>query len=292
MKLYSISKKGELILQEKLEFKDDDSYIVDDVNTIYIWIGKNVSVNHKDVAVRSARNLNREAKSKNAKLILLDQGQEYGAFKFLMNVLKEGVPSDALMESRGQFELKAPDHITENEPEVAENQINNVVEWLDQLKGYRSVVESKPIDKIEEEPFEEEILITSKPKVPQEGIFGWLNQLKTYRGTAPAETEEPIIEKKEEYEKKEKPPEIPEDLTPEINLGAYFLSKEGHSYDVLCWLMAEKQLSIQMKPNKPNEQQIREKAEQVFQSSTSYDELCWLIAELTIYEKYGYFDMF
>lgn len=292
MKLYSVNQKGELAPLNKLEFNDDDSYLIDEENTIYIWIGKKVSVNHKDVAVRAARNLNREEKNKNAKLILLDQGNEYGSFKFLMNILKEGVPSEELMESRGQFQLKSPDDITEQEPETAENQISNVVRWLEQLKTQRGTVKitSRPV--IEEQPFEEEILITSQPKIAQKGLLGWIAQLQRYRGVSRSKEEEiPIKEEKDIVELTPTPP-IPEDLTPEINLGAYFLSKEGHSYDALCWLMAEKQLNIQMKPDKPNEDQIREKAGQVFESSTSYDELCWLIAELTVYEKYGYFEMF
>ncbi|MGQ4873725.1 MAG: hypothetical protein ACP6IY_06570 [Promethearchaeia archaeon] len=306
MKLYQVNEKGELNEKDKLPFLDQDAYIVDDDNTIYIWIGRAVSVNHKDMVVRKARAMNKERGHK-AKLILLDQGQEYGTFRFLMEILKEGVPPSEKIEERGQFKLKTPEDITQKDADEAVDQINYVIGWLEQLKTYRGLTREKVAESKKIEEFtDEEPIITGKM---EDNIIAWLNQLKQYRGIAPkkeekievVKTTEPAVEEKikeepkheQKVEKEEKPPlKPPEDLKPEINLAAYFLSKEGHSYDVLCWLLAEKQLEIQMSPSKPSEEQIRIKAEQIFHSSTSYDELCWLLSELRIYEKYGYFEMF
>ncbi|TFF95125.1 MAG: hypothetical protein EU544_03440 [Promethearchaeota archaeon] len=330
MQLFYVQEKGNLEERDKLEFAEDDAYLVDDKNTIYIWIGRGIPVNHKDSAVRAARALNRE-KGKSAKLILLDQGQEYGAFMFLMEVLKEGVPSDERLEERGQFELKAPEDIAESEPEEAAVKIDNVVGWLDQLKTYRGttseeeepeekekevsaeaveepveaktseVAEEKKVEAEAEEEFHEDQVVTRE----RPGVTAWVEQMNTYRSSeleaepehdvAPMEKEEVIVEHIPKEEPDEEPieePPSPEELRPEINLSAYFLSKENHTYDKLCWLLAEKQLSIQKDPKEPSEEEIRQKAAEVSQSSTSYDELCWLLAELTIYKKYGYFDMF
>lgn len=47
-------------------------------------------------------------------------------------------------------------------------------------------------------------------------------------------------------------------------------------------MLAEKQLIISKGDENVTENDIREKAEEIFHSTCSYDELCWLISELKI----------
>jgi len=75
------------------------------------------------------------------------------------------------------------------------------------------------------------------------------------------------------------------DLKEQINIAAYFLAKENHPYDTLCWMLAERQLFIQFNFKRPQEELIRYKAAEIFFSKPNYDVLCWLIAEKNILIK-------
>ncbi|MHA1275429.1 MAG: hypothetical protein ACTSQS_18660, partial [Promethearchaeota archaeon] len=114
----------------------------------------------------------------------------------------------------------------------------------------------------------------------------WLKQFKNYRKAEELKEEPKKLESESEYIQKD------EDIKAEINVAAYFLSKKGFTYNELCWFLAEKQLNIQMRPNKPTEDQIKNKAEVIFSSSSTYDELCWLLAELNVYDEKKFFDEF
>lgn len=113
-------------------------------------------------------------------------------------------------------------------------------------------------------------------------ITKWLKQLKFYRKSDFKD----VIEESErvEEELKEDVEEI--GLEPQIREAAYYLSLENYSYNDLCWLLAEKILRVNLKM--PSLEDIRKKAEEVFNSSCSYDELCWLNAEVDLLtqEKY------
>ena len=104
----------------------------------------------------------------------------------------------------------------------------------------------------------------------EKNIIEWFTQLKKYRKTEPDKE----ITKQVEIKK--------ENLKEDINVAAYFLSQNELSYDELCWMLAEKQLIIQKGDENVTENDIRQKAEEIFNSSCSYDELCWLISELSI----------
>ena len=82
---------------------------------------------------------------------------------------------------------------------------------------------------------------------------------------------------------------INEYLKEKINIEAYFLSQDEFPYDTLCWMLAERQLFQENKRKAPKEL-IRNRAAEIFFSSTPYDVLCWLIAELNILINKGTFD--
>ncbi|MFX1442939.1 MAG: hypothetical protein ACFFHV_05945 [Promethearchaeota archaeon] len=109
-----------------------------------------------------------------------------------------------------------------------------------------------------------------KITILEKDIVEWFLQLKKYRKIEP---ELEVTTQKEVHKK---------DLREYITVAAYFLSQNELSYNELCWMLAEKQLIIQKGDEHVFENDIRNKAAQIFSSDLSYDELCWLIAELNI----------
>jgi len=76
--LYLIN-KGELNEINKSVFSAGDVYLVDDENTIYVWIGNKCSVDEKTTGAANARKLDQE-RGGAAKIITIDQGQETPEF--------------------------------------------------------------------------------------------------------------------------------------------------------------------------------------------------------------------
>jgi len=79
--------------------------------------------------------------------------------------------------------------------------------------------------------------------------------------------------------------EITDDLNRQISIAAYFLSQKNHPYDTLCWMLAERELYIQLSFKKPQKEMIKMRAAEIFFSKPSYDVLCWLISEKEILFK-------
>jgi hypothetical protein len=74
-------------------------------------------------------------------------------------------------------------------------------------------------------------------------------------------------------------------FTDQIGVAAYYLSQKNHTYDKLCWMLAERQLIAQKDPMYSNQDRIREKAAQIYFDALHYDVLIWLIAEFDIRSK-------
>ena len=103
---------------------------------------------------------------------------------------------------------------------------------------------------------------------PERRIKNWLEQLQTYRNPVP------IGESKVSGET---------ETGAQIGEAAYYLSLKHPSYEDLCWSLAEKiqKKNVSM----PTIEAIRKTAEEISESSKTYDELCWLNAELEISTK-------
>ena len=81
------------VLEEKPElvshpiFSTGDVYIVDNTETIWLWIGEKCSVDEKAVAAAEARRIDEE-RGDSAKIITVDQNYETPEFMVLLNGLK------------------------------------------------------------------------------------------------------------------------------------------------------------------------------------------------------------
>lgn len=73
----------------------------------------------------------------------------------------------------------------------------------------------------------------------------------------------------------------------QINVAAYYLALKGHTYDKLCWMLAERHLILENDSRDNQDARIREKAAEIFFSGPTYDILCYLISEIDIRMKVG-----
>lgn len=65
----------------------------------------------------------------------------------------------------------------------------------------------------------------------------------------------------------------------EISVSAYYIYRQEHSYDELCWLLAEKESFIELNFQKPPREMVSKRAEKIYETHPPYDVLCWLIGE-------------
>lgn len=274
MNLLKINNKGALSELNRLDFIENDAYIVDDDSTIYLWFGQEINNKQKDKAIQKARELNKN-RDGSAKLLSMQQNKEYGSFMAMMDELKKGV-KEGDIPRRPEFKLEEKEKTDTEKHKIEERE------------------KEKALTPIEKE---------KKEKQEELGVHKWLGQLQKYR-TVKREKEEKQVKKKEATEdsitevktKKEAPKEPvkedkeieeghkeePEaDFEEKVKTAAYFVSQKGYTYDELCYVLAEK-IILEQPFGYASKEQIRKKAEEIFHSSTSYDELCWLIGEMNV----------
>jgi hypothetical protein len=78
---------GELKKIDEAVFTSGDAYIVDFINTIYVWIGKNASVDEKFTGAHIATMID-AVRSGTPKIITVDQGSEPLDFKAKVGIIK------------------------------------------------------------------------------------------------------------------------------------------------------------------------------------------------------------
>ncbi|MFX1575003.1 MAG: hypothetical protein ACFFB0_19875, partial [Promethearchaeota archaeon] len=265
MLLYNISEKGELIEIDKCDFEENDVYLVDDEerNTIYIWVGLTVAQDKKDITADIARKIDKE-RGGSAKILIMKQKREYGSFLAMMHDLRRGRIPGKTIERRPELFLRKP---SESIPASIRKEPQKEKKVA---QGFIPIESVKVNETVREKKIE-----------PKTRIEKWLKQLKKYRSFKP----EKVIEEesKEELERFQKlkvlkePKKLKEvDLQTQVKEAAYYFSQKGYTYDELCWLLAERiqKTNLEM----PSIEDIKKKAEEVFNSECNYDELCWLIA--------------
>ena len=144
MRLYNLDDNGDLIKIDKLNFIDDDVYIVDDNKSVFIWVGLNASQDKKDITADIARKLESE-RGKETKILIMKQGREYGAFLVMMDDLKKGLLPGVTIERRPELKLEKPLVTIESEATIkSKDEIElgidkNIKRWLEQLKNHRKL---------------------------------------------------------------------------------------------------------------------------------------------------------
>ena len=194
------------------------------------------------------------------KILIMKQNREYGSFLSMMDELKKGLIPGETIERRPELILKEPNESQkpvfeiEAQEEKEDEFGARISAGLAELEEYNKLEIEAPVDK----PEETVIIMES---------LGFEE-----------EVEEDIDDEDEE--------EI--GLESQIREGAYYLSLKKYSYNDLCWLLAETIQNINL--GMPSLEEIRKKAEEVYNSSSTYDELCWLNAEMDLLIKQHYLE--
>lgn len=246
MKFYRINDDGELIDIYKLDFKENETYVVDDIikNVIYIWVGLKVSDKQKKFAAEFARQIER-VEDVSTRILIMKQKREFGSFLAMMDDFRKGLIPGKTADRR--VELK-----------------------LEQQK-------QTPIKKIEKIP---EVQKKDGTETP---IIKWLEQIKSHRKIESESTNSQVLEPAERFLDETPNLELKFDFERQTREGAYFFSLKNFTYDELCWFLAEKLQRINF--SMPSLEQIKTKAEEIFNSSITYDELCWLNSEIDLLLK-------
>ncbi|TXT59248.1 MAG: hypothetical protein BAJALOKI3v1_1100015 [Promethearchaeota archaeon] len=71
----------------------------------------------------------------------------------------------------------------------------------------------------------------------------------------------------------------------EISIAAYYIWNQEHSYENLCWFLAERQLYVERNFTSAKKDDIRDRAYYIYKEHPPYDILCWFIGELDLYIK-------
>ena len=276
MLLFKIDDKGRLEPRKLLSFEENDVYFVDDKenNTIYIWVGGNVKQDRKDITAEIARKLDKD-RGGSTKILIMKQKREYGSFLAMMHDLENGLIPGETVERRPEFVFKVPPESIESvkldgTPQEREVTVESrIIQWLRQLKEHRTTILKEKPEKITESvkfiKFTGEAVEIESQEKPQ-------FERTTIREEAKKEAEE--IEES--------------DLNTKVREAAYYLSLKKYTYDELCWLLSEQIQKISMKL--PSIEDIKSKAEEVFQSGCTYDELCWLNSEMEFLIKKSFLE--
>lgn len=108
MILYSVYENGAMRKVSKVDFSNTKVYLIDDFKIIYLWYGSNSSKRKRDFSKKRANSLNNKRKT-TAKIQIINQDKEFGAFLAIMDLLKKGLGEDASLEKREELELEIED---------------------------------------------------------------------------------------------------------------------------------------------------------------------------------------
>ena len=110
MQLYTVYENGVLRKVDKLNFNENRAFLIDDINTIYLWFGSKTSKKKREFALNKSNILNAKRKGI-AKIQTIFQDKEYGAFLAIKDILKKGLKPDASVDKRPELEIEFEDTI-------------------------------------------------------------------------------------------------------------------------------------------------------------------------------------
>ena len=108
MKLYSVYENGILKKINRIDFNDKKVFLIDDYKVFYLWFGSNSSGKKKEFGKKRAKDLNSKRKIP-AKIHIINQNKEFGAFLTIMDVLKEGLKKEISKEKRDELAYELDD---------------------------------------------------------------------------------------------------------------------------------------------------------------------------------------
>ena len=108
MRIYSVYENGVLKKVNKIDFNDEKVYLIDDFKTFYLWLGSNSSKKKREFGKKRASELNKNRKIP-AKIEVILQNQEFGAFLVIMDILKGSMKKEIFRGKRDELILETED---------------------------------------------------------------------------------------------------------------------------------------------------------------------------------------
>lgn len=108
MQLYSVSENGALRKITRVNFAEDKVYLIDDLKTIYLWVGLKATKKKKNFGIKKANILNDKRKN-NAKIQIISQNKEFGAFLAMMDILRKGIKQNIPFKKRPELSIEIED---------------------------------------------------------------------------------------------------------------------------------------------------------------------------------------
>lgn len=108
VQFYSVGENGVLYEIKKLNFNKAKVFLIDDIKNIYIWMGNESSDKKQRFAERRAKELN-EKRDKPSNISIIHQGEEYGPFLAIMELLKHGMKESNAEFKRPELKIRYED---------------------------------------------------------------------------------------------------------------------------------------------------------------------------------------
>ena len=224
MQLFIIEENGDLIEVNKLDFIDEAIYLVDDDDTIYIWVGNEASQNKKIITANIARRLESEL-DEYSKILIMKQKREYGSFLAMMNNLKKGILPGVSVERRPELVLEKPSESVVSKEGTLET---NISQELQKPIIFKESEQEPEMELSEPEEIEEEI-----------GLESQIRESAYYLSLDNYSYDDLCWMLAEKILKTHRMPSI-EDTKKK----AEEVFKSSCTYDELCWLNAEIELLL------------------------------------------------
>ena len=198
---FLIGPKGGLKKVTKINFHDKEAYLIDDYKTFYLWFGKSVPKEKRELILKKINDLNNK-REKTANVQVQEQHKEYGSFLSMMDVLKKGLKSETEIEHRPELEIDYEDALelmeTGLEPDFEAEITIAAHNLLQENKSYDDLC--KMLAKIQLSLFKEKSKIIEKEiKKRAEDIY---KSSSTYEELCWLIAELNIMQKKQSFNKK------------------------------------------------------------------------------------------
>ncbi len=108
MQFYNVAENGALRKIKKIDFNETKVYLIDDIKTLYIWIGNKSSNKKVEYSNKRANDLSKK-REKNSNIVIEYQGKEFGSFLAIMELLKKGEFNDMRVERRPELKINYKD---------------------------------------------------------------------------------------------------------------------------------------------------------------------------------------
>ncbi|MFX1454652.1 MAG: hypothetical protein ACFFDB_04695 [Promethearchaeota archaeon] len=108
MRLFTIYENGVLREVNKIDFKSEKVYLIDDIKILYLWLGSKSSEKKKVFGKKRANEIKNKRKSP-VRIEILNQHQEFGSFLIIMDILQGGIKREDLIKTRGELVLEPED---------------------------------------------------------------------------------------------------------------------------------------------------------------------------------------